>query len=541
MPGQRMKKTRYERLEDARKNEKRKHYRKKPTEITQQPSKKRDCYAGRCSWEWLSGPERGKKFNQPVSLPYPFTLKLRGKDLVVRPDEGEEFVWGEAQSDETKKAREKADQEPLDAEKGSRVKSMLALLREKLEALIEEKGPREGGKSFARGFILAHNKMSTKKAKLALAKLYAAVLKDSNRAAFLSFGAHLRSSVSMTKKTKAAVDLSAAHALIASGGEIGDNTLGQLVGMAAESMLDGEARYLLSSVARGATDAPREVEKAARDYESAAEDVLTEIAGGAAAQEAMSNDAPYLMFMTQEGHGVGIHDGELDNIEGLDLKVLSKKLDNHTALGSAYARLRNTIEESAWEEINEAMTELVEAANDAVSEEFDDREEQETDPNGSTAGEVAGFLGDQITYTYNDLKRFSEDETRDRYNGDLAEAVAAAFEAGHDERDIFKAIQDVGEVEWVRGIGATRGFSLSGGGSDEVELQVSAKDTEVSNPWGDDTNVAQIVKVLGEMGDIDVKFNYEIKGDDITDHRSLDGYWNFDVDPRALRRKLRIK
>ncbi|GAG08254.1 unnamed protein product, partial [marine sediment metagenome] len=113
MPGgQKMKRNRYQRLAEERRTEKRKSFRKKPTKITQQPTMKRDCYAGRCTWEWTSGPERGTKYNQPVVLPYAFQLKLRGKDLIVQPSEGEEFVWGEGQSEETKRQQKAKDQGP---------------------------------------------------------------------------------------------------------------------------------------------------------------------------------------------------------------------------------------------------------------------------------------------------------------------------------------------------------------------------------------------------------------------------------------------
>jgi len=532
-----MKRTRYQRLAEERRTEKRKSYRKTPIKITQQPTMKRDCYAGRCTWQWTSGPERGTKYNQPVVLPYAFQLKLRGKDLIVQPSEGEEFVWGEGQSEEAKRKQAGEDAGPLPTDAADRVQTMLAMLRAKLEALIEEKGPRGAGKTMARAFILAHNKLDAKVAKRALAKLYAAVLTDSNRAAFLSFGAHIRRSASMTKKTTASARLSAK--IIVSGYEFGDNTLEQLVGMAVESMLEGEAQYLLSDLISGGSLSSA-VKSAASAYEAAAEALLTEIGGDEAAEEVMNNEGPFLMFMTQEGHGVGIHDGDLDNVEGIDVDVLDKQLDKHPGITKAYMTLKTAIEENAWELVSEAMEDLVDEANSAVAEKLDEYEEHEIDPDGSTAGEVAGFLGDQITYTHTSLKDFSEDN-RDSNNDDLAEAVADAFAAGHDERDIFEAIQDVGEIEYIDSIRATRGFSLSNAG--EVELMVRAGEIEVNNPYGrGKTNVATIVEVLEELSDVDAKFDYEMGSDgDITESRELDGYWNWDVDPAKLRRKLRLK
>lgn len=538
----RMKRTRYQRLVEDRKAEKRKNYRKKPVTITQQPSKKRNCYAGRCTWEWVTGPDKGKKYNQPVSLPYPFSMKLRGKDLVILPNDGDEFVWGEGKAEEVRREARRAKLPPMPPEKAKRVKSLLDMLRERLEALVAERGPRDAGKAFARGFVIAHNRMRNKKAKSALAKLYATVLKNSNRAAFLSFAAHLRRSSSMNKKIKAKANfLSAFHHFVVAGGDFGENTLEQLVAMSAESMFsEGVAKDILSPLFR-AVDVSQAVKRAAADYEDVAEKVLSEVSvSDEVVDEAMSNDAPYLMFMTQEGHGVGINDGDLD-IEGLDLSALRDKLYNHTHLGSAYVTLRNAIEENAFEAGEEIIEELIDHANDAISEALDEREEYEKDPDGPSADSLFEFLGDQITYTYNSLEDFAEKEVTDRINGDLAEAVADAFAAGHDERDIFKAIQDVGEVEWVDGYRRERGFSLAVS-SDEVELEVDA-DGLVLPRVGDIKDVtAGEAMQLAKQFDMEEGLDFEVdKRGLVTDSRDLNGYFNFDVDPSKLRKKLRLK
>lgn len=545
MPTQRFKQTKNDRRKAEQKAERRKNFRRKPIKITQQPKKKRGAYHGRVTFEWMSGPDRGKKYSQPVTLPEPFKIKLRGQDIIIQPKDGDEYTWGEADQRQGEHIANKGKKgRPVNKEQGKRVKRAKDLIKEKLEALIEETGPREAGKTLARGFIIAHNKLKKKEAKRALAKLYGAVLKEGNRAAFLSFGAHVRRSASMHKgkKTEASAGKKlSAHALkklIARYGEFDDNTLEQMVALSISEMYGGDGGdRLLRNLIEGDVELPRSVKVAASEYEEAARDLLTELGGDAAANEGMDRDAPYLMFMSQMGKG-SLND--LKGIQGLDFNGLQGALNRHTRLGSAFVQLRNGIEEAALENAEDALTALVDAANEAVEEELTDRYDQYMEP--YMGDEYLDGLGDQIAYSYGSLQKFAEDN-RDRRQEELAEVIGEAFEAGRDERDIFEAIRDVGEVEWVRGYGATRGFTLTTP-QQEVELRVSVKDTELlNNPYGDeDVNLQTLAEYLEAHEDIDAgKFDWKVdKHGDVTDYRTLDGYWNLDVDPRRLRRELRL-
>lgn len=542
----RFKQTKTQRRQAEQRAERRKTWRKKPIRITQQPKKTRGAYHGRVTFEWTSGPEKGKKFSQPVTLPSQFRIRIQGQNVVIVPQGADSYTWGEADERESERLQKKGKtkKRPVSKKQGKRVQHMVEKIRDKLDSLIEAKGHRAAGKTMARSFIIAHNKMKSKVAKRALAKLYGAVLTDGDhKAAHLAFASHVRRSASMlnkkkTKKTKG-VRASALSKLIASGGEIGNSTLEQLVGMAVETMFSDEyGSDILNNLIRGSDiELSSEVTRAAGEYQAAAEEVLTELAGPDAASQALQNDAPFLMFMTQEGHGVGINDGDLDNIDGLDLKALRGALDKHTRLGSAYVQLRTAVEENAYESVEEAADALASMSNDLVREAVDEYMENYKDPDGYMAGEVAQGLGDAITHSHNSLEDFAS-SNRERENEDLAEAIADAFAAGKDERDIQEAIDEVGEMEFVDGIRARRGFSL--GETGEIEIEIDTERLNLDNPYGRDVSVAAFAEFLDGFDDLNVKLDFESKDGKYTAYEDADGYWNFDVDPAKLRRKLRV-
>jgi len=216
LSAERWRQTPSERKRQQRQSERNKRYRKVPIEITQQPTKKRGVWMGRVSYEWKSGPKRGQKTSVPVTLNTPAKLSIRGKDLMVKPRDGEMYVWGEKEDE--KKLGTDADGKPIrKSEDGkAREQRLRDKLKEKYDKLIAEHGPLEAGRTMAKGFVLAHNKLKGKNAKRALAKVYGVVLKT-NKAAHRAFGRAVKQSRSMTArkpKTEAAV--------MASGIQVGD-------------------------------------------------------------------------------------------------------------------------------------------------------------------------------------------------------------------------------------------------------------------------------------------------------------------------------
>ena len=202
LSAERWRQTSSERKRQQRQSEKNKRFRKVPVEITQQPVKKRSVYMGRVTYEWKSGPKRGQKVSIPITLKQPARLSLRGKDVMVKPRDGDMYAWGQKETEEPAGVQKLKDHEskPLPAKK--REKRLRDQLKEKFDALIADRGPLEAGKVMARGFVQAHNKMGGKTAKRALAKVYGAVL-ASNKAAHLSFGRAVRKSASLTTRKPA--------------------------------------------------------------------------------------------------------------------------------------------------------------------------------------------------------------------------------------------------------------------------------------------------------------------------------------------------
>lgn len=204
---ERWRQTSSERKRQERQTERNKRFRKVPIKITQQPTKKRGVYMGRVTYEWKSGPKRGQKTSIPVTLKEPAKLTIKGKDLMVKPRDGEMYVWGDKDAEKEPGTDSKGNPIRKGGSGKAREKRLRDQLKEKYEALIAERGPLEAGKAMAKGFVVAHNKLKGKTSKRALAKVYGVVLKT-NKAAHRSFGRAVKQSKSMTArkpKTEAAV------------------------------------------------------------------------------------------------------------------------------------------------------------------------------------------------------------------------------------------------------------------------------------------------------------------------------------------------
>lgn len=173
---------------------KNKRYKKRPKEITQQPKKQRGAFVGRVSFEWINGPKKGNKYSVMVTLQYPARLKIRGKELWVYPKDKdiEPFIWGGAKKAEDAMSKDgKRTQEEIEG-----TRRLRHPLRIKYEEMIKEFGPAKAGQLMAKGFVRAYNKIETKRAKRALAKLYGSVVRT-NTVGHESFARQIRRSASI--------------------------------------------------------------------------------------------------------------------------------------------------------------------------------------------------------------------------------------------------------------------------------------------------------------------------------------------------------
>lgn len=325
-----------------------------------------------------------------------------------------------------------------------------------------------------------------------------------------------------------------------------DKTLSQLVGMAVESMVsdDRVAVDALKSLVRGDFDPPSEVERAARDYEDAAQKLLIDIAGEDGAREAIDADAAYYMFMTQEGHGVGIHDGNLDGIPGLDLDVLDKALDTNDAIEAAHRNLQTAIYDSAFDLVSEAIHDVVDNANFAFEAAVEAAEEveQERDPSDY----FPDGPGDYFVHQWNNVKNFVRKSSTDHYLEDVAAVCQKALDMGISGEEIEKAMYDVGEYEFVPSHWATKNAVVSSGQIGDVDLTIDATRVEVKNAYGNDLTLQEVAKLLDtKIGrDVDVQLAFdkeEALAGDIAVTGYINGYVAFIVDPDKLAAELGVK
>ena len=347
---------------------------------------------------------------------------------------------------------------------------------------------------------------------------------------------------SVMKKAQAKARL---KKLKAASGSFDDKTLSRLVGMAIESSIsdDGDLRYTFSKLVRGDLDVPSKVEKAARDYETAAEEALTRLAGEDAASEAMDSHAPYYMWMTQEGHGVGIHDGKLDDIDGLDLDALDKILDTNSTLKAAHEKLNGAIENASFEILSDAFEELVRNADDAYNTALEAAEEAEKERDPSDY--FPDGIGDAFAYQHNDVERFVEKNLDDRYDGDLAEVAQKALDAGISGDEIEKAMYDVGEYEFIQGYARQKNTIASSGQIGDVDLMIDA-DLDVDNDFGDDLTLKDVGEMMSTRlaSDVSTKTDFDAKEaaqGEIKVISNIDGYVAFIVNPKNLAAKLGVK
>lgn len=322
-----------------------------------------------------------------------------------------------------------------------------------------------------------------------------------------------------------------------------DHTLAQLVGMAVESNIsdDGDNTYVFSKLVHGDLDVPAKVSEAARDYEAAAQKILEGTFEIARAEDAMDADAPYLMWMTQEGHGVGIHDGDLDGI--LDVEVLEKLLDTDSTLKAAHAKLSDALTDASFEVLSDAYEEIVGNANDTYNEAAESAtdSEKERDPSDY----FPDGPGDSFSYQWNDVEQFVQKNIGDTYLGDLAEVAGKAQANGVSGDEIEKAMYDVGDYKFVPGIRAAKNCVVSSGSIGDVEMFINAS-AEVNNPYGKDITLKDVGEMLGSrLGkDISVKADFdanEAASGEIKTISNIDGYVGFFVDPKKLAAKLGVK
>ena len=334
-----------------------------------------------------------------------------------------------------------------------------------------------------------------------------------------------------------------AKKLLASGGAFDDNTLSQLVGMAIESNIsdDGDNVHVFSKLVHGDLDVPAKVTAAARDYETAAEKLLEGNFEIARAEDAMDANAPYLMWMTQEGHGVGVNDGDLDAI--LDVDVLRKLLDTDSTIKSAHEKLADAITESSFELLSEAYEEIIGNANDVYDEAHEgavdnekEREPSDYFPDGP---------GDSFAYQWNDVERFVEKNIGDTYLGDIAEVAGKAMADGISGEEVEKTMFDLCEYKFIPGFRAMRNCVVSSGQLGDVDVSIQTDDLSVDNPFGKDLTL----KDIGEMvktrlgSEVNVKLNFdadEASQGNISSTANIDGYVGVFVDPKKLAAKLGV-
>jgi hypothetical protein len=366
------------------------------------------------------------------------------------------------------------------------------------------------------------------------AQAVAAVVKATKE----SFGADITAAV--VKEARAKV---LAKKLQAMKGAFDDNTLQQLVGMAIESNIsdDGDNSYVFSKLVHGDLEVPAKVTEAARDYEAAAQKLLEGNFEIARAEDAMAADAPYLMWMTQEGHGVGIHDDDLEGI--VDVDVLRKLLDSDSTIKAAHQSLADAIMESSFEILSDAYEEIVGNANDVYNDEIQlaTETEKERDPSDY----FPDGPGDSFVYQWNDVEQFAQKNLNDTYLGDLAEVCQQALDAGISSDEIEKAMFDVGEYRFVSGIRAMKNCIVSSGNIGDVEVFIGT-DYSVDNPYGKDITL----KDVGEMMQSRLSQDVNVKADFDADEAShgeikvvtnINGYVGLFVDPKKLAAKLGVK
>ncbi len=346
-----------------------------------------------------------------------------------------------------------------------------------------------------------------------------------------------------TRKVKPEKNSAAASVISASQGAFDYDTLQQLVSMAIESNIsdDGDNVYVFSNLVHGDLDVSAKVQEAARDYETAAEKLLEGTFEIARAEEAMAADAPYLMWMTQEGHGVGIHDGDLEGI--LDVEVLRKLLDTDSTIKAAHQSLADAIMESSFELLSDAYEEIVGNANDvyntAVEAAVD--AEKERDPSDY----FPDGPGDSFAYQWNDVEQFVEKNLNSQYLEDVAEVCSKALAAGTSGDEIEKAMYDVGDYKFIPGIRAMKNVVVSTGSIGDVELFLNASEG-VNNPFGKDITLKDVGEMMGTRlgSDISVKADFDAKeaaSGEIKVISNIEGYVALIVDPKKLAAKLGVK
>jgi hypothetical protein len=223
----------------ARRNER---YRSKPIEIKQQPKKTRSRFVGYVVFEWETGPKKGKRYNSQITLRDQARLKIRGKELVVMPRDGDEYIWGEKdpnpQIDPEKQERLKNPGKPA----GERELRLRDAIQKRFDEFLEERGPHGAGKAMATCFVRAYRKLDKKVAKLALGKAYKSVLLG-NKAAFLAYSRALTTSHTMKKQ----VDLDQKEEAMKKQDRVVQSALSPEQKLIAANALRAAARYLRSS------------------------------------------------------------------------------------------------------------------------------------------------------------------------------------------------------------------------------------------------------------------------------------------------------
>lgn len=188
-----------EKMRMRRQAQKNARFRSKPIKIARQPRKQRSRYVGYVVFIWENGPKKGKKYNTQVTLRGPARIKIQGRDLVIIPRDGQKYIWGD--DNPNPQPSEKKQKDFQSKKRNPSAKRELRLreaIQAKFDAFMEERGAHGAGKAMARCFVIGHNRLSRKVAKLALAKVYGSVLKR-NKAAHLAFSRAVRRSVSLKK------------------------------------------------------------------------------------------------------------------------------------------------------------------------------------------------------------------------------------------------------------------------------------------------------------------------------------------------------
>ncbi len=92
--GRRFRKTASDRVKMERAARKNTRYIKKAVKITEQPRRKRKAYVGRATYEWMTGPKKGKRYSTNVTLKTPATLKISNREVAIKHRGREPYSYG---------------------------------------------------------------------------------------------------------------------------------------------------------------------------------------------------------------------------------------------------------------------------------------------------------------------------------------------------------------------------------------------------------------------------------------------------------------